>query len=208
MLCATRPTEDVVVLREITPGKPRIPPDRSLPLLASELLNASGVDLKRGVQAIVSALGFASFMYGMSTSPQPNRESRSYVWTTLPREWVAIYDENAYIEIDPRLTHCWQHVTPFVWDRHCSSTDASVTAFLDHAAEYGVGSGVVVPCATRFTRSCWSHSIRHNGKSTPPDGRKSMQGWEISCFSRHTSMNSSWPILLTPTRRRCSKGRD
>jgi DNA-binding CsgD family transcriptional regulator len=145
MLYAIRPTEGVVVLREITPGKPRIPLDRSLPHLATELLNESGVDLKRGVQAIVSALGFASFMYGMSTSPQPNRESRSYVWTTLPREWVAIYDEKAYIEIDPRLTHCWQQVTPFVWDRHCSSANTSVAAFLDHAAEYGVGSGVVVP---------------------------------------------------------------
>ena len=47
--------------------------------------------------------GFESFMYAMTTDPRPHHDSRSYVWTTLPREWIAEYDRNAYVEIDPRF---------------------------------------------------------------------------------------------------------
>ena len=104
-----------------------------------------GASLESTILPVIKAFGFDSFMYGMSTVPQPQRESRSYVWTTLPREWVAIYDRHAYIEIDPRLTHCWHRVTPYVWDRHVGDDNPRVAAFLDHAAQYGVGSGVVLP---------------------------------------------------------------
>lgn len=132
------------MLTSITPGKPGA---AAPPLVLAPLVEAARSDapLEPLIVAIVRSFGFDSFMYGMSTASQPLQESRSYVWTTLPREWVAIYDQRAYIEIDPRLTHCWQRVTPFLWDRHVANGDKSVIAFLDDAARYGVGSGVVVP---------------------------------------------------------------
>ena len=41
------------------------------------------------MEAIVKELGFDSFMYGMSADPKPTRrDTRSFVWATLPRGWV------------------------------------------------------------------------------------------------------------------------
>ena len=55
------------------------------------------------MESIVSELGFDSFMYGMSADPRPTRrDTRTFVWTTLPREWVMLYGERGYIEVDPR----------------------------------------------------------------------------------------------------------
>lgn len=134
------------------PGKPRPRAPPFVPALLGPLWRAAraGCALEPEMEAIVQSLGFDSFMYGMSTAPHPLRDSRSYVWTTLPREWVVIYDQESYIEIDPRLTQTWQRVTPVLWDRHTSKGDRQAERFLDHAAKYGVGSGVVVPLRDPF----------------------------------------------------------
>ncbi len=135
------------MLRTIKPGIPRAIDKRTIPDLLAPLWRTAqkGAPLEAEMLVVVNSLGFDSFMYGMSTASHPLRDSRSYVWTTLPREWVSIYDQNAYIEIDPRLTETWQRVTPLLWDRHSHAGDLRAIAFLDHAAQYGVGSGVVVP---------------------------------------------------------------
>jgi ATP/maltotriose-dependent transcriptional regulator MalT len=64
--------------------------------------------------SVVQGFGFDSFMYGRLTEPRPQRDSRSLLWTAHPREWLAQYDRNAYIEVDPRVTHTSERVTPFV----------------------------------------------------------------------------------------------
>lgn len=135
------------MLKSITPGKPRPNQPPFFPALLAPVWRAAqaGRSLEPEMEAIVRSFGFDSFMYGMSTAPHPLRDSRSYVWTTLPREWVVIYDQESYIEIDPRLTRTWQRVTPFLWDRHAGTGDPQTEKFLDHAAQYGVGSGVAVP---------------------------------------------------------------
>src|SRR5436190_21809387 len=63
----------------------------------------------------------------------------------LPPEWVAIYDQESYIELDPRITQTWNRVTPYLWDRHAHQGDIRVASYLDHAAKYGIGSGLVIP---------------------------------------------------------------
>jgi DNA-binding CsgD family transcriptional regulator len=140
------------VLKSINPGKPHLHEPAFYPALLAPLWRAAttGCPLEPGMEAAVHSFGFDSFMYGMSTAPHPLRDSRSYVWTTLPREWIAIYDQESYIEVDPRLTQTWQRVTPFLWDRHTGKGDQKAERFLDHAAQYGVGSGVVVPLRDPF----------------------------------------------------------
>jgi DNA-binding CsgD family transcriptional regulator len=99
--------------------------------------------LEPSVLAITKSLGFDSFMYGMSTSADPVQESRSYVFTTLPREWVVRYDQRAYIEVDPRVRHGIVSSTPLIWDSPTTrGRDAMTDAFLDDAAAHGVASGV------------------------------------------------------------------
>ena len=115
-------------------------PPLLLPLISAA---GKGLELRPVVESITLSLGFNSFMYGMSTTPSPGRESRSYVYTTLPAEWVSRYDQAAYIEIDPRITHTYDNVLPFIWDqRTVRGIDARTDRFLDDAKLYGVASGV------------------------------------------------------------------
>jgi DNA-binding CsgD family transcriptional regulator len=97
------------------------------------------------IVGIVRRLGFENVLYGASTSPKLDQESRSYVFTTLPRDWVTLYDQRAYIEIDPRLGRALDSALPLIWD-YCSEygQSAKVDEFLDASLERGVGSGVVV----------------------------------------------------------------
>jgi DNA-binding CsgD family transcriptional regulator len=97
--------------------------------------------------AIVRSLGFDNFMYGASTSPKLDHESRSYVFTTLSREWVRRYDDQAYIDVDTRITRALDSPLPLIWDyegEHGRSAKSDV--FLDESLAHGVGSGVV--CGT------------------------------------------------------------
>ena len=97
------------------------------------------------MDSIVRELGFDSFMYGMSADRNPTRrDTRSYVWTTLPREWVALYGERGYIEVDPRVTKTYNRNVPLVWDATEFTGDALCRDFLRDAARFGVCSGVAI----------------------------------------------------------------
>jgi DNA-binding CsgD family transcriptional regulator len=97
------------------------------------------------MEEIVRELGFDSFMYGMSADPNPTRrDTRSFVWTTLPREWVKLYGEKGYIEVDPRVTKTYNRNLPLVWDAAEFRNDPACRDFLNDAARYGVCSGVAI----------------------------------------------------------------
>ncbi len=97
------------------------------------------------MEEIIQELGFDSFMYGMSADPKPTRrDTRSFVWTTLPREWVKLYGERGYIEVDPRVTKTYNRNVPFLWDAAEFQNDAMCRDFLKDAARYGVCSGVAI----------------------------------------------------------------
>jgi LuxR family quorum-sensing transcriptional regulator LasR len=112
------------------------------PLLAAA---AAGGSLESAMEGVLRDLGFDSFMYGLSTDPRPSHDSRTYCWTTLPREWVLEYDRNAYVEVDPRITESCGRSSPMLWDAATIRASPRVRRFLDHAARYGIRSGVVVP---------------------------------------------------------------
>lgn len=97
------------------------------------------------MRQIVAELGFDSFMYGMSADPKPTRrDTRSYVWTTLPQEWVKLYGERGYIEVDPRVTCTYNRNLPYVWDAAAFGDDALCREFLRDAARFDVCSGVAI----------------------------------------------------------------
>lgn len=152
------------MLQSITPGKPGTEQlTSSFGLSLQPLVSAAlaGEPLEPVMTSIVRGFGFDSFIYAMATDPQPNHDSRSYVWTTLPREWVAEYDKNAYVEIDPRITASWGRTTPLIWDASTIDGDARVRHFLERAAHYGIRSGVTISfsdsryprCGTSFNSS-------------------------------------------------------
>ena len=119
----------------------------TVPSLLKPLVSASalGHDLAPVIIQITKSLGFDNFMHGVSLSIHPNSESHSFVFTTLPIEWVMIYDQRAYLEVDPRIQFGIDSSLPFIWDQASTRGKSRATdAFLDAAAKYGVASGISI----------------------------------------------------------------
>ena len=136
------------MLQSLILGQPKIAAWGFIPPVLDPLVKAaeSGQDLIPVIQSTTRSFGFDTFMYGMSTSLRPDHESRMFVFTTVPLEWVARYDQMAYIEVDPRILLLWDSTLPLVWDqRTVRGGGAKTEAFLDDAMNYGIASGVCVP---------------------------------------------------------------
>jgi DNA-binding CsgD family transcriptional regulator len=134
------------MLQNITPGKPRLDQAISCSSMLQPLIAAAeaGEPLEPAMVSIIHGFGFESCGFAITTDPQPNQDSRSYVWTTTPREWIAEYDKNAYVEIDPRMALSFGRTTPVIWDAATIGGDARARKFLARAAAYGIRSGVAV----------------------------------------------------------------
>jgi len=139
-------------LLQLTPV--RIDRTRYLPPLLLELIEAAekGGDLVPALVGIVRKLGFDGFMYATGSYVlRPNNDERMYLFTTLPPAWVARYDQQAYVECDPRVLYSFESVLPLVWDQASErGRSARTDAFLVDAAAHGVASGVAFPVNTTY----------------------------------------------------------
>jgi DNA-binding CsgD family transcriptional regulator len=118
-----------------------------VPALIQPLMDAAsrGDDLSPVILSITKTLGFSSFTHGISLSFRPNAESHSFVVTTLPLEWVMLYDQRAYLEVDPRIQFGLDSPLPFIWDQSTvRGKSAAQDAFLDAAASHGIRSGLSI----------------------------------------------------------------
>lgn len=133
------------MLESLRPGKVSLRDDQYVPPFLGALVAAAarGADLLPFVESITRYLGFDSFMYAASAMPKPDHEEKAYVYTTLPREWVARYDQLAYVEVDPRIKMTWDSAVPLIWDQgNVRGRSAKSDAFLDDALAHGIASGV------------------------------------------------------------------
>ena len=146
---------DKHMLRQLTLRPVRIPPPSVVPPLIRPLVVAAsdGADLTPVLLRITNELGFDSFMHGVSLSMHPNAESHSFVFTTLPMQWVAMYDQRSYIEIDPRVQFGLESMLPYIWDRESlQGRSPALDDFLTNAAQYGVSSGVSISIRDAHSR--------------------------------------------------------
>ena len=110
-----------------------------------------GEDVAAIALAIVHSLGFEGFWYGVSLSLRPRQEARTFLYSTWPEELPQIYDERAYIEVDPRLEESMASAIPVVWDQPVyRGRSAKVDEFLDALRSFKVASGVM--CGLRDHR--------------------------------------------------------
>lgn len=106
---------------------------------------SSGGSIVAPLQEIIRSMGFSTFLYAVGTSKELHRDERFYLWTSVPKEWVAEYDARSYVEIDPRVTHGWSlWPPPLIWDRQIGQGKPHLEQFLDRAALHGVGSGLAI----------------------------------------------------------------
>jgi DNA-binding CsgD family transcriptional regulator len=127
----------------------RVDRTKYLPPLLLELIEAAerGGDLVPAVLGVVRKLGFDGFLYATASYHlRPNNDERIHYFTTLPREWVARYDQQAYVESDPRVLYSFESALPLVWDQVSErGRNPKTDAFLLDAAAHGVASGVAFP---------------------------------------------------------------
>jgi DNA-binding CsgD family transcriptional regulator len=135
-----------MMLEAISPGARPVTWSGAVPDIVRPLLEANREHrcLTQALQAVIVGLGFESFGYLYATQPLPTRESRSYAWSTVAPEWLRIYDERGYLEIDPRLTETVNRASPLVWDRHAFPDSPTLRDFFDAAAQFGVCSGIAM----------------------------------------------------------------
>ena len=87
------------MLGKFRPGRPSLAKVESVDALLRPLLLAAqaGEPLEPPLLEIALSFGFESFVYGISTGSRPDRDSRTYVWTSLPaRGWQAYERERLY----------------------------------------------------------------------------------------------------------------
>ena len=119
--------------------------NRTTPSLLAPLKDAAeqGRDLLPVVCSIVRSLGFDSLMYGLSTALRPGQDSLMFFFTNAPLAWAKRYDQEAYIEVDPRIEHGAASTLPHIWDQSTARGKSErVDAFLRDAATFGICSGV------------------------------------------------------------------
>jgi DNA-binding CsgD family transcriptional regulator len=119
-----------------------------LPAAIERLIAAAenGDDLAPIVQAITRNFGFDVFAHGVMLTLRLEAESQFYFFTTHTLEWVQIYDQRAYIEVDPRVHAALGTSLPVIWDQKSfRGGSAETEQFLDEAMRFGIASGVAVP---------------------------------------------------------------
>jgi LuxR family quorum-sensing system transcriptional regulator SolR len=111
-------------------------------ILAAEM----GGNLAPVVQAITHSFGFEVFAHGVMLSLRLEAESQVYLFSTHTPEWVQIYDQRAYVEVDPRVHAVLETPLPVIWDQGTfRGKSAATDQFLDAAMSYGIASGVAIP---------------------------------------------------------------
>jgi len=66
-----------------------------------------------------------------------------FFFTNAAPQWIRHYDQEAYIEVDPRIDHAAACTLPHIWDQSTERGKSErVDAFLRDAANYGIRSGV------------------------------------------------------------------
>ena len=58
----------------------------------------------------------------------PDKEAQLFVFTTMPAEWMMLYDQKAYVEVDPRMQLIARSTMPVLWEQRISG--AGVRAWM------------------------------------------------------------------------------
>ncbi len=90
--------------------------------------------------------GFDHFIYGAQLPTSFVKPSFTII-SGYPTEWRTRYNAENYIEIDPVVAHCYNHVTPVRWGQIApqEKQNLAIRRFMGEASEFGLKNGVSFP---------------------------------------------------------------
>lgn len=187
------------MLIQVTPDSYRAPlPNHAVPRIIRPLFECidEGRPLTPTVRDIAHSMGFDSFSYSFSDSPHIAGRNR-YVFTTLPPEWVEVYNRNDYGQIDIRVKGATESVVPLLWDwKSERGKSAVVDDFLDQMGNFGVRSGVAYVFHDR--RQCSIAATLNSVRPTMDQLRRTMIEEEIGnivLFIKAFHQFFMWPLF-------------
>lgn len=119
------------------------------PLVRETLQLAGAATMQQALEFACEGLGFDSFAFGIvANDRRPDAESRTYVITNQAEAWIRIYDERAFLELDPRAELAGEPGYAF-WEARQFNKDPRHRVFLQASGNYGIESGLVIGLCTR-----------------------------------------------------------
>jgi hypothetical protein len=110
------------------------------------LVAATGCDLLPAILTAVQAHGFDSFSYRAGLQRSSGGARELFELSTIESGWWLDYDQNGYVEVDPRVTALAESSVPLVWEQNTfRGRSAATDIFLDVALKNGIASGVAIP---------------------------------------------------------------
>ena len=116
-----------------------------------ELLSKAGAieEIHSACSSLCDQFGFDRFQYVARFSAPFIKPYYIFIGS-YQDEWRARYFAKAYMSIDPVVTHCVSHMTPFSWEQitPLERDDKSIRDFMGEARDFGLNSGVSFPLHT------------------------------------------------------------
>ena len=125
------------------------PQEEASALVMETLRLARARTMQEALTFSAAGLGFDSFVFGIvANDRRPDAESRTYVITDQADTWVRMYDERAFLELDPRVELASEPGYAF-WEARQFDKNPRHKLFLKESAANGIQSGLVIGLCTR-----------------------------------------------------------
>jgi DNA-binding CsgD family transcriptional regulator len=140
----------------------------------------------RLLQRLVDAYGLRSASYLGINLPTKGTHGDVYVSCTYSEEWLARYDSEKYLKIDPVIKWGFRRVAPFDWNDSVDG-DPALRHFFGESQEYGVGKqGLSVPIRGCFGEmALFSISGDLTGEHWSKFKREFMRDFQLIGFRFH-----------------------
>lgn len=123
-------------------------------------------ELRGSFVGVIFQLGFQQFSYARFIGKDIMPSHSVY---TYAEEWITMYLENNYQDIDPVLLDGSRASEPFYWSSEQYQEDEALAEFFDTAGEYGVSWGVTTPLKASLKANAVL-TCSASKTSRPPDG--------------------------------------
>lgn len=165
------------------------------------------------MERIASTLDLDKFLYGVRFVDAAGK-SRDCALSNYDPEWLKLYEERGYAEIDPSIAHALTSITPLFWSDEMYAADTPrLGEFKEAAYAYGLECGVTIPvhgpsrevaifCALVSAKRCGAEAARRQLRQLLPYLCLLALHIHAAAFDIFSGAQST-PVHLTNREREC-----